>query len=411
MCVPSDAARKPAATVALRITRADDGIERRELSEIDVVGERRALAAGGSATARPLRERRLVEVDDELESARERRVDVLAEVRREDRQAVEALEAREQIRRLEVGVAVVGVRDLGAPAEERVGLVEEAAPPGALRGVEDLREVLLRLADPLRDDARDVHDEEVDAERVREDLGGQRLAGAGRAGEQHADAARAGASLEEAPVVEDDALMPEAVERLVELQRAGRAEARDCPSRDGVDELHAGRQESCARVADARQHIDRRRRSAVERLDRADVAPRWRAASAGSTVSRAASVGASSASSGSAVHHTVRRASVESGSSGSASTGRRSRATAAPGRAHTTTGPGCARRRVRRCNSPSRGAGRSSTGTQSRASACVPTRRTASGDGVAANAAPCGRRRPPRRRRAARASATPCDSP
>ena len=167
MCVPSAAARKPAATAALRISAADD----RDRAPRARRGRRRRRAARARGrwqrhSALALRERRLVEVDDELEPARERRVDVLAQVRREDGEPLEALEARQQIRRLEVGVAVVRVADLGALAEERVGLVEEQHRLRALGGVEDLGEVLLRLADPLRDDARDVDDEQVDAERA-----------------------------------------------------------------------------------------------------------------------------------------------------------------------------------------------------------------------------------------------------
>ena len=43
----------------------------------------------------------------------------------EDRQPVEGLHALQQVGALDVGVAVVGVADLAALAEDRVGLVEE----------------------------------------------------------------------------------------------------------------------------------------------------------------------------------------------------------------------------------------------------------------------------------------------
>ena len=92
--------------------------------------------------------------------------------------AVEALHPLEQVGDLDVGVAVAGVLDLGALAEERVGLVEEqdAVDPVGLR--EDPVEVLLGLADVLVDDRREVDDVEVEPEVAGDDLGRHRLAGA-----------------------------------------------------------------------------------------------------------------------------------------------------------------------------------------------------------------------------------------
>ena len=89
------------------------------------------------------------EVDDDVEAAQERVVDVLAEVGREDDGAVVALHLLEQVGDLDVRVAVVGVAHLGALAEERVGLVEEEDRVRALGGAEDAVEVLLGLADVL----------------------------------------------------------------------------------------------------------------------------------------------------------------------------------------------------------------------------------------------------------------------
>src|SRR5438093_2549137 len=87
--------------------RADDRVERGKLADVDVRVERRA---GGEMTAPqllPLLETRLVELDDELESPGERRIDVLPEVRRQDREPVEPFQARQQERGLEGRVAVV----------------------------------------------------------------------------------------------------------------------------------------------------------------------------------------------------------------------------------------------------------------------------------------------------------------
>ena len=74
------------------------------------------------------------EVDHEVQPAQERVVDVALEVRREDDRAGVGLHALQQVGDLDVGVAVVGVRDLGALAEQRVGLVEEEDRVGAVGG-------------------------------------------------------------------------------------------------------------------------------------------------------------------------------------------------------------------------------------------------------------------------------------
>ena len=97
----------------------------------------------------------------------------------------EALHALEQVADLEVGVAVVRVPDLGALAEQRVGLVEEQDHVARLGSVEHAPQVLLGLADVLVDDLREVDAVQRQAELVGEHLGRHRLAGAGRAGEQH----------------------------------------------------------------------------------------------------------------------------------------------------------------------------------------------------------------------------------
>ena len=73
------------------------------------------------------------------EPADERLVHVLAEVRREDGDAVVVLHPLEQVADLDVGVAVVGVAHLGALAEQGVGLVEEQDGVRALRGASKTR--------------------------------------------------------------------------------------------------------------------------------------------------------------------------------------------------------------------------------------------------------------------------------
>src|SRR5438309_82131 len=101
----------------------------------------------------------------------------------------------------------MSVTDLSALPEERVSFVEQQHRLALLGRVENAGEVLLRLADPLRDHARQVDDEQIDAQLVGEHLGRERLASARRSGEKQTNAARTGAPVEESPVVEDARLM------------------------------------------------------------------------------------------------------------------------------------------------------------------------------------------------------------
>ena len=103
------------------------------------------------------------EVDHRVEPPGEGLVQVGAQVRGQDRDAIEQLHPLEQVRHLDVGVSVVGVLDVGTLAEHRIGLVEQqhAVDPVGLR--EDAVEVLLRLAHVLVDDRRQVDDIEVEA--------------------------------------------------------------------------------------------------------------------------------------------------------------------------------------------------------------------------------------------------------
>ena len=170
--------------------------------EVDVVGATHVGAEAAVPQPRALRGIRHREVDDDVEPARERLVDVRPQVRREDREPVEGLHALQQVGALDVGVAVVRVLHLGALAEDRVGLVEEQHGVRARRGSEDALEVLLGLADVLVDDRREVDDVEVEAELAGDDLGGHRLAGARVAREQRDDAVPATAARAHAPVAE-----------------------------------------------------------------------------------------------------------------------------------------------------------------------------------------------------------------
>ena len=119
-----------------------------------------------------------------MQAADEGVVHVVAQVGRQDDDAVVLLHPLQQVADLDVGVAVVGVLDLGALAEDGVGLVEEQDGVAVGRLVEDAVEVLLGLADVLADHRRQVDLVQLEAQLGGDDLGGHRLAGAGRAGEE-----------------------------------------------------------------------------------------------------------------------------------------------------------------------------------------------------------------------------------
>ncbi len=108
----------------------------------------------------------------------------------------------------------MGVTDLGPLSKEGVRLVEQQDGLNPLRGIENFGEVLLRLADPLRDYTGDVHDQEVRAHCMCHDFGGERLAGARGAGEEHAYSTCAGPALQKTPIVQHLGLKKQPAEGL-----------------------------------------------------------------------------------------------------------------------------------------------------------------------------------------------------
>ena len=92
------------------------------------------------------------EADDGVEAAGEGVVHVGPQVGGEDGQPVEQLHALEEVGNLDVGVAVVGVLDVGTLPEDRVGFVEEQHAVDPVGLGEDAVEVLLGLAHVLVDD-------------------------------------------------------------------------------------------------------------------------------------------------------------------------------------------------------------------------------------------------------------------
>src|SRR5690606_39630437 len=105
--------------------------------EVEPVGARQRGGEAAVPQPGPLRDVRQREVDDDVEAAGERVVDVRPEVGREHGEAVEALQPLQQVGALDVRVPVVGVLDIRAVAEDGVGLVKEAGGVYTLTVSED----------------------------------------------------------------------------------------------------------------------------------------------------------------------------------------------------------------------------------------------------------------------------------
>ena len=124
-------------------------------------------AAAGSTRAPQLLALGLVgelEAQVQRQPALERRIDVRLVVRGQEADAGEGLEPLEQVVGLEVRVAIVARLHVGALAEQRVRLVEQQDRVAGLGRVEQRAELLLGLADPLRDELAEVDLIELEAE-------------------------------------------------------------------------------------------------------------------------------------------------------------------------------------------------------------------------------------------------------
>src|SRR5215218_3947753 len=128
------------------------------------------------------------ELDHDVHAAPERLVDAVAGVRGDEQDAFEAFDPLKQEVGLEVGIAVVGVADVGAPRHQGIAFVEQQDAVAILGGGDGTVEILLRLADVLADRRRQIDPEQDLAEVGRQAPGRERLAGAARADEQRADA-------------------------------------------------------------------------------------------------------------------------------------------------------------------------------------------------------------------------------
>ncbi len=95
--------------------------------------------------------------------------------------------------------------DGGALTEQRVGFVEQEDGVSGLGGVEQGREVLLGLADPLRDDLSKIDLVDLGPEILRDQTRAHRLARAGRARKQRRHTEPLAQLLGEPPVLVDPA--------------------------------------------------------------------------------------------------------------------------------------------------------------------------------------------------------------
>jgi hypothetical protein len=98
--------------------------------------------------------------------------------------------------------------------EQRVGLVEQQDRVAGLGGIEHRREVLLGLADPLRDHLAEIHLVQLELEVARDQRGDHRLAGAGRPREQRRHAEPLADLRREAPLLVHPAALAHARDQL-----------------------------------------------------------------------------------------------------------------------------------------------------------------------------------------------------
>ena len=132
------------------------------------------------------------------------------------------------------------IEDGGAPRGDSVGLVEQQHRVLLARQAEDGRDVLRRLAHPHRLDFGVADDEQPAAERVRDRLGADRLAGPRRSREVEGERQAGGMAFAEAPAVEDQIVAGDVDERLIER-------AAGCRWQDHVMKLRRGVTASTAR--------------------------------------------------------------------------------------------------------------------------------------------------------------------
>ena len=146
---------------------------------------------------------RFGEVDDAVESARERVIQICAKVARQDRKAVEGLHPLQEIGNFDVRVSVSRIAHLGTLPEQGVRLIEQQDPVELLGRSEDLLESLFGLPDVLVHHTRQVDVEQRNPELPSKSFRGHGLSRPGRPGEEGGDPSASRSARTHGPVVED----------------------------------------------------------------------------------------------------------------------------------------------------------------------------------------------------------------
>ena len=131
-------------------------------------------------------------------------VHVLVPVGGKDDDALVFVHPLQEVADLDIGVPVMGVANLAAPAEKGVRFVEEQDGVAALGLGEDFGQVLLRLPDVFADHRRKIDLVDVQRQRAGDDVGSHRLAGPRGAGKQHVETFAQRQFPPEAPLLVDD---------------------------------------------------------------------------------------------------------------------------------------------------------------------------------------------------------------
>ena len=175
------------------------------------------------------------ELDDRIEPPGKGLVEVLPEVRGQDRYAIELLHLLEQEGDLDVRVAIVSVVHFRAFPPERVGFVEEEDRIRVDRGVEDLPKVFLGLPNVLAHDPREIDLVKIQMHLRGDDRGGRRLARAGRSAEEGVGARVPRDFLPESPFVAHAMLVADLLTDLLELELRIGTEDQVVPAVDRVN--------------------------------------------------------------------------------------------------------------------------------------------------------------------------------
>ena len=155
-----------------------------DLPEIDALLQYRFLRKRALPDPQALIRTGHGKVDYRLQPAVEGFIDIALHIGGQDHDPVELLDPLQQEADFLVGVAVVGIIDPGALAEQRIGFVKEEYPALVLGHVEYPGQVLLGFADVFGDDHAQVDPVDIAAALFAQQAGREGLAGAGRAVKQ-----------------------------------------------------------------------------------------------------------------------------------------------------------------------------------------------------------------------------------